>query len=155
MLDEMQLRESIAIERIGSPEVVILLELTCPIAATLHRLKQHQVPCDVFMDQIKRQQRVPQMIENAHEDHEIKGLVQRCHVVNRHVSEFDVKVVYFGGEPRLREIFVAAVQPEHPVGAAALHLLGIEPALQPMSSTVFPFRLAGTTSAKRRHFTCG
>ena len=66
------------------------------------------------------------MVQNAHEDHEVKGLPERSHVVNRKITEFDVKVVHFCGEPSLREILLAAVKAKHPVGAAPLHFHGVE-----------------------------
>src|SRR3954454_9873747 len=62
------------------------------------------------------------MIENAHKDHEIEGLVELSDVVDGQVAKFDVEFVDLCREAGLREVFIAAVEPKHAIRAAALHL---------------------------------
>ena len=69
-------------ELIGDPEVVVVIEAGYSVAAALHRLKQHQIARNVFIDQVERQQRVTQVIQNSHEDHEVKSLSEHPDVVN-------------------------------------------------------------------------
>src|SRR5947209_10344237 len=113
MLDKMQLGEIIAFELVGCPEVVVLLDFPRAIAATQHGLKQQNVARDVLVDQIECQQRVPQVIENAHENDKIKSLAELTYVVDGHVAELDIKVAYFSCEASLREIFFPAVEAEY------------------------------------------
>ena len=56
----------------------------------------------MLVDQVERQQRMAQMIEHAHEQHEVEALAQRGDVVDRQLAELDVEPDHLGGEPRLR-----------------------------------------------------
>src|SRR5579883_746590 len=42
--------------------------------ATLQRLEKEQVFCDMFVDEVEGEQRMAQMIEDAHEDDEVELL---------------------------------------------------------------------------------
>ncbi len=44
-------------------------------------LKQHEVACDMFVNEVEGEQLVPQVIKNAHEDHEIKLLSKLANVI--------------------------------------------------------------------------
>src|SRR3954451_9930581 len=94
----------------------------------------------MLIDQVERQQRVAQMVEHAHEDDEVKAFVEHPNVINRQIPEFDVKAIHFCGEASLSEIFVASVQPEHPLGAATLHFNSIEAGVAPDVEDRFSFQ---------------
>jgi hypothetical protein len=44
----------------------------------------------VLVDQVERQQRVAQVVEHAHEEHEVEALAERADVVDRELAELDV-----------------------------------------------------------------
>ena len=97
----------------------------------LHRLEQQHVVRDVLADQVEREQRVAQVVEHAHEDHEVEALAQRRDVVDRQVAELDAPSLAgpaqrLGRQPRLRQIALVAVDAEHPRRAAPLHLDRVE-----------------------------
>ena len=46
----------------------------------------------MFADQIQREQRVTQMVEHAHEHHEVEPLADRAHVIDVELTEFDTLV---------------------------------------------------------------
>ena len=54
VLDEVQLRIFRAIERLGLPERIVLLELADLAGTSLHRLEHQRVLTDVFVNQIER-----------------------------------------------------------------------------------------------------
>ena len=97
------------------------------VRSLLHRLEQQQVAGDMLADQVEREQRVAQVVEHAHEDHEVEPLAERADVIDRELGELDVvEAERLGREPRLREIAVVAVDAEHPRRAAPLHLDRVE-----------------------------
>src|SRR5437868_7626364 len=91
-----------------------------------HRLKNQQVPGDVFVNQIEGKKRMPQMVKDSHEDHEIKLLAQLGDVVHRQFSELDVEASHLSGEARLRQIRLVEIDSDHAIRAPALHLHRIE-----------------------------
>src|SRR5437764_13160011 len=93
----------------------------------------------MLADEVEREQRVPQMVEDAHEDHEVEALAQRGDVVDIELGEFDVvEIEHFAREPRLGEIALVAVDTEHPAGAAALHLDRVEAGVATDVEHAFP-----------------
>ena len=81
------------------------------IYPTLHRLKKQKIARDVFMDQVKSEQWMAQMIENAHEDYEIKAFAECCHVVNGKLAELDLNAAHLCGEACLGEIAIVEIDP--------------------------------------------
>src|SRR5438309_7123214 len=70
---------------------------------------------------------MPQMVEHAHENHEVELLSQATDFINVELRELDVvEAQRFCRKPRLRKIALVAVDTEHATGAAALHLDRIE-----------------------------
>ena len=80
----------------------------------------------MLADQVEREQRVAQVVEHAHEEHEVEPLAQRADVVDRELAELDLEPSHLGGEARLGEVALVAVDAEHARGAAPLHLDGVE-----------------------------
>jgi hypothetical protein len=106
---------------------MILRDLRDLFRSLLHRLEQHHVARDMFADQVEREQRMAQVVEHAHEDHEIELLTQRADIVDRQVAELDIiDTECRGGKTRLRQIAVVAIDAEHAVRATPLHLDRIE-----------------------------
>ena len=83
----------------------------------------------MLVDQVERQQRMAQVIEHAHEEHEVEPLAERADVVDRQLAELDVEPVDLGGEAGLREIVLVEIDAEHALGAAPLHLDRVEAAV--------------------------
>src|SRR4051812_25624868 len=76
----------------------------------------------MFADEIQREQRMAQMVEHAHEDHEVKPLAQRAYIVHVELREFDVvKAQRFTRQSCLSEITLVTVNAEDAIRAAALH----------------------------------
>src|SRR3954453_9198896 len=81
----------------------------------------------MLTDKVEREQRVPQVVEDPHENHEVELLAERRNVIDVELHEFDVAEIQdFGGKPRLREVALVAVYAQHPARATALHLDRIE-----------------------------
>ena len=55
----------------------------------------------MLADQIERQKRVPQMIENSQKEHDVEPLAEQSDVIGRHLGELDVYADRLRGEPRL------------------------------------------------------
>ena len=83
----------------------------------------------MLVDQVERQQRVAQVVEHAHEEHEVEALAQRADVVDGQLAELDVEPGDLGGEAGLGQVVVVEVDAEHALGAAPLHLDRVEAAV--------------------------
>jgi hypothetical protein len=83
----------------------------------------------VLVDEVEGQQRMAQMIEHAHEEHDVEALAQGTDVVDRELAELDVLARHFGREARLREVALVEIDAEHARGAALLHLDRVEAAV--------------------------
>ena len=69
------------------------------------------------MDEVEREQRVPQMVEHAHEDDDVEAAAERSDVVDGEAPELDIVLAErLGGEPRLGEVAPVAVDAEHEIG---------------------------------------
>src|SRR6185503_17898126 len=83
----------------------------------------------MLVDQVEGEQRVTQVVEDAHEDHEIKFFVEGSDLPHGHAAELDVQVGYLRGEASLREVVFIGIDAEYALGATALHFERIEPAI--------------------------
>ena len=81
------------------------------------------------MDQVEGQERMAQMIENAQEQDEVEPLAEAAHVENRELTELDLDPGDLGGEGGLGQIVGIGIDGHDPLGAAALHLDGVEAAI--------------------------
>src|SRR5207253_531382 len=78
-------------------------------------------------NEVEREQGVAKVVEHPHEDDEVEALAQSADIVDVGLRELDVVMAErLGGEPRLGEVALVAVNAEHARGAAALHLDRIE-----------------------------
>src|SRR3712207_8323240 len=59
--------------------IIILVERQDMIGAALHGLEDQQVAGDMFVDQVEREQGMPQMVEHAHEDDDVEPLRSEEH----------------------------------------------------------------------------
>ncbi len=78
MFDEEQLRIVGPVEDLPLPEIVITLEACNGIRPALHALEEHLVADNVLVEEVERQQRMAQVIENAHEDDQVEPLGSRA-----------------------------------------------------------------------------
>src|SRR5262249_11315040 len=92
----------------------------------LHRLKDKRVARDVLVNEIEREKRVAQVIENTEEKHDVEALFQRADVVDRELAKFYLRSLYFRGEARLREIFIVPIDAEDSLGTTGLHRKRVE-----------------------------
>ena len=122
----MQLGIARPVEVVALEEVVVGGHRLDLVRAALHRLEEQEVPGDVLVDEVEREQRVAQVVEHPEEEHEVEALVEGGDVVDRELAELDVHAAHLGGEARLGEIAVVEIHGDHPVGAAPLHLDGVE-----------------------------
>src|SRR3954464_15087700 len=72
---------------------------------------------------------MPQVIEHAHEQHDIEYLPKRRQVVHRHLTELDLESRDLGGKARLRQISWIAVDADPARRSAPLHFDRVEPAI--------------------------
>src|SRR4051812_33970522 len=125
--DEVQLGIAGVVEDLRLGERVVVFESRPCRASPQHALEDQHVARHVFVDEIERQQRMPEVIEDAHEEHDVETLLQAPDLEHRQLSKVDVDLADLGGEPRLCQVALVAVDSHHARGAAALHFNGIEP----------------------------
>ena len=125
------------------------------MAAALHRLEDQQVVRDVLVDQVEREQRMAQVVEHAHEEHDVEPLAERADVVDGQLAELDVEPVDLGGEARLRQIVLVGVDAEHARGAAALHLHRVEAGVAADVEHGLAAQIGRDRVREARHFTRG
>src|SRR5437016_2313878 len=80
----------------------------------------------MIVQQIEREQWMSQVVQHAHEKHDVKPLSQGGNVVDGQLAKLDVDAGDFRGEPRLGEVPAVGVDADHAVGVAALHLDRVE-----------------------------
>jgi hypothetical protein len=79
------------------------------------------------VQQIERKERMPQVVGDAHEEHQIEPSSEFADVVHRHAVKFDFGAGDLRGEARLRKIRFVEIDAHHQVRAPALHFEGVEP----------------------------
>src|SRR4051812_29008805 len=80
----------------------------------------------MLVNEIERQERMAQVVKNAHEEHHIKPLVEASNIEDGELSKLDVMSCHLRGKARLSQIHIIKIDPDDPAGAALLHLDGIE-----------------------------
>src|SRR3546814_4187112 len=68
----------------------------------------------MLANKIKREQRVTQMVENAHEQHQVEAFAQSRNIVDGHLPKLDIGVVDLRHQLRLRQIAGIAVDGHDP-----------------------------------------
>ena len=95
------------------------------------------------------------MIEHAHEQHDVEPFLQLGHVIDGELAKLNLEAADLGGEPRLVEIVLVEIDPEHPPGAAPLHLERVEAGIAADVEHACPAQVGGKCVANCRHLTCG
>jgi hypothetical protein len=129
MLDEVHLRVARIVEMLRLPEGVVLLDGKHVLRPALHRLEHEHVPGHVLVDEIERQERMPQVVENAHEKHHVEALAERSQVVDGELAELDVMARGLSREAGLGEIRIVEIDAQNPARPALLHLDRVEAAV--------------------------
>src|SRR5690606_17925260 len=93
--------------------------------------EDQQIAHHVLADEVQRQQRVAQVIEDAHEQHDVEPLAQARNVVDRKAAQLDVHATHLRSETRLREAILVEIDGDHASRAATLHFDGVEAAAAP------------------------
>jgi hypothetical protein len=114
------------VEHVLLGERIVLLERQDLAPPALHALEHQRVLHGVLGEQVQREERVPEVVEHAHEEHEVEALAEEGHVIDRELQELDLHPRDLGGEARLREVARVGVDPDDAGGAAPLHLDRIE-----------------------------
>ncbi len=104
LLDEMQARKAWPLEHVELGERVVRRQRLDLRAAALHRLEHQEIARDVLVDQIERQQRVPQMVEHAHEQHDVEAFAECCRRRRPKARGTRSRRRRHRGEPRLLEV---------------------------------------------------
>src|SRR5919198_2179434 len=129
LFEKVQAGKTGLVENIGFPKRVIGCHRYHLVAATLHRLEHQQVPSHVLMNQVEGQQGMTQVVQDAHEQHEIEGFTELGHVVYRELMQFELHPADLGRKARLRQIQGLAINPYHACSATPFHLNSVEPAI--------------------------
>ena len=66
------------------------------------------------------------MIENAHEEHEIKALVERSNFINGKRAKLDIATIHGSGKACLRKIILVAIDAEGTARTSAFHFDTVE-----------------------------
>src|SRR6185437_8209280 len=98
------------------------------VRATHHGLK-NEFATYLLQELIEREEGVSQMVEDPHKKDEVELPGNRIGGVDGTLLEFDVHSERLCRKPRLVEIPVVDVNPEHSLGAALLHFDGVEAAI--------------------------
>src|SRR5947209_7816176 len=86
----------------------------------------------MLADKIEGEQRVPQMVEHAHEDDDVETLSEGSDFIYVELRELDLlESQRFARQPGLREVALIAVDAEDAIGTTALHLDRIETGVAP------------------------
>jgi hypothetical protein len=126
MLDKVQLRICRAVEWGIRVEIVIAIHADNVSAAPLHTLEEQKIRCNVLVNQVEREERVPQMIEDTHKDDEIEPFSKARHVPHCHPTKFDINLFYLRRKSCLSEIVLIGVNTQHLGCTATLHFKRIE-----------------------------
>src|SRR3546814_4721373 len=89
----------------------------------------------MLANKIKREQRVTQMVENAHEQHQVEAFAQSRNIVDGHLPKLDIGVVDLRHQLRLRQIAGIAVDGHDPGCAPAFHLQRVEASIRSEAHT--------------------
>src|SRR5690349_18697201 len=122
LLDEIHLRKLPILKDLLLPKLVIVFHFRDELTATQHRLDHQQVFHRVLVQHIERQQRMPQVIQNAEKQNQIKLLPQFMKLINGKATKIDLHATDVGRKPRLGQVSVVRVNADDSVGAAQLHL---------------------------------
>src|SRR5689334_18229260 len=82
VLDEMHSREKRLLENFGVGDWVILLQRLYFTASTQHRLEDEEIARDVLADEVERQERMAEVVEDAHEQHDVEARADLRDVVD-------------------------------------------------------------------------
>src|SRR5205823_12636666 len=127
MLDKVHLGIAGIVERRRSVELIVRFDRNNFATAALHTLKEQKIAGDMLMNQIKRKQRVAQVIQNPHKDNQVELLSNSSNVPYREAAELDLRPLDLSGETSLTKIVFVRINTQHASCAAALHLERVEP----------------------------
>jgi hypothetical protein len=144
-LHEIHARVRGILELVRLPELVIAFERFHGRAPAQHRLEHEQVAHHAVVQDVQREQRMTQVVEDTHEQHDVEPFSERRQLVHRELVELDIEVHDVGGEPRLCKVARVGVDAHHARRAAALHLETVESRVAPDVE----HRLAGQIRGKR------
>src|SRR5690606_16610506 len=94
-----------------------------------HRLEDQTLPRQL-RDLVQRVERVPQMVEDPHEEHIVETRAEEIDVVHVQPPELDVQTVHLGREPRLSQVSLVVVDAQDP-GPTPTETLSVEPRVAP------------------------
>src|SRR5436305_4148150 len=130
LLDEVHAWEARLGKNLAVPEVIVVFGAVDAIVAAQHRLEDELMP-DLGGHLVECVQRIPQVIEDTHEEDKIELPRDLIDVVDRALLELDLMTQSGGCKARLVEIAIVYVDPEDPAGAPLFHLDGIEATVAP------------------------
>ena len=96
-----------------------------------------------------------QVIEHAHEQHQVKPLAERRHLINRKLPQLDVHAADFRGKTGLGQIFRIKINPDYPRCPAALHFDGVEAGIAPNIEHGFAAKIGWKSIGKLAPFHLG
>src|SRR5215211_5386653 len=76
----------------------------------------------MLMQEIQGEQRVAQVVQHAHEQHEIKLFVQFSNAIDGKVSKLDLRSTHVRGKTCLGQVLLIGVDRNYTIRAALLHL---------------------------------
>ncbi len=122
----MEFREAGIVEDLGLVEAVVRGNVGNLPASAKKTLKHKPISGHVIAEKIQGQQRMPEVVQNSHEEDDIKGSSQLRDVINGHALPGDVYFFDFRRKPGLRQITGILINPEHRCGAELAALYGVE-----------------------------
>src|ERR1051325_3906642 len=105
------------------PEMIVFPQLRTGERAANHGLEYQAMP-DFLDDSIEGEQRIAQMIKNAHKEHEIELAGNGIHVINGALGKFNIQPQNLGGKARLFKVAVAPINAQNAAAPPFFYFTG-------------------------------
>src|ERR1051325_6892978 len=102
----------------------------------------------MLVNQIKREQRMPQMIKHTQKQHDVELLPKLVHVIDREFSEFDIETERVSHEMGLGQISLVKINSKNAIGSAPLHLDTVKSAVATDIEYTFPSQVCRDRTLK-------
>src|SRR5215213_11950322 len=94
LFDKIHAGKPLVLEHVVFPEREIRRKFHALLRATQHRLHVELIADDVFMEQIESEQRVSQVVQDTHEQHEIEPLAKLTNAIDGKIAKLNLRAIH-------------------------------------------------------------
>ena len=76
-------------------------------------MEDEEIMRNVLVDEIKCEEWMTEVVEDAHEEDDVERLIQRPDVPDGELAKFDIQAFNLGGEAGLGEVMVVGINAEN------------------------------------------